>query len=187
MPPRIFSLANQTFDVPAAGGLQFGWAELPNDIGVQIAFQQQFLEFFRFLYSNLQSVPEQNPNLAPMQLSLSLRAGALKTYVLAAVSIMEGAIAEMAADRQLGAREVLHRYPFGRLLGVLGDSAPVRQEFDPIWGRLQLLKQYRNFVHLGNAAQNPQAYWQDVLNNEAALLEACDTVIQWLSAKCNGL
>lgn len=187
MPTRIFSLADGEFQIPAAGGLEFGWAALESDIRSQIAFQQQFLLFFRFLYQNLQSVPSENPHWNPIPLALSLKAGALKTYVMAAVAIIEGALAELGSRRGLGTREVLHRKPFGALLNIVEKSAALRAELDPVWDHLALLKQYRNFIHLGNAANAPEAYWQDVLNNEAALLAACDTTIQWLSEKCDAL
>jgi hypothetical protein len=187
MPTRIFSLANGEFQVPAAGGLEFGWAALEPEIRSQIAFQEQFLRFLRHLYQNLQSVPIENPHWNPTPLSLSLKAGALKTYILAAVSIIEGALAELATIRGLGEREALHRKAFGSLLRSVEGNAALRAEFDPIWNHLVLLKRYRNFVHLGNAASAAEAYWQDVLNNEAPLLAACDTTIQWLSEKCDAL
>ncbi len=187
MPTRIFSLANGEFQVPAAGALEFGWVALESDIRSQLAFQEQFLLFFRHLYQNLQSVPIENPHWNPIPLSLSLKAGALKTYVLAAVAIIEGALAELAAIRGLGEREMLHRKTFGSLLRGVEESAALRAEFEPIWIHLVLLKRYRNFVHLGNAANAAEAYWQDVLNNEAQLLAACDVTIQWLSEKCDAL
>ena len=46
---RRFSLRNPLFDVPAAGGLVFGWARVPDMVvAKQLAYQEQFLSFFRY-------------------------------------------------------------------------------------------------------------------------------------------
>lgn len=184
MTARIFSLANPQFEIPETCGLQFSWASLDGEIGLQVAFQEQFLCFYRYLYENLQSTPKTDPNQGPYKLSLSLRAGALKIYILAACSIIEGVLAELAAMRDLGDQEELHRLSFGRLLQKFERERAVLDEFQPIWGHLKLLKKYRNFVHLGNAAKSEQAYWRDILDQEANLLDACDESIRWLSDKC---
>jgi hypothetical protein len=180
-----FSLKETDFEVPAVGVLIFGWAGLDDsEIMSQLCFQQQFLSFFRYLIMNLQSTPQERPNLQPQPLSLSLRAGALKAYVQSAVSIIEGALAELGVIRGLGERDFLHRKTFGALLDLWKGAS---EELVPIWKQLQLLKTYRNFVHLGNAAANADSYWKDLLNRESDLLGACDEVILWLSSKCDGV
>ena len=183
---RIFSLRNEVFEVPVAMGLHFGWAGIDHEVGSQIAFQEQFLSFYRFLYENIQSVPQENPHFAPRPISLSLRAGALKAYVLTATSIIEGALAELLANRGVQNREALHRRTFGQLLGIIERNEQLLESFNEIWEQLVLIKRYRNFVHLGNAAHDQNAYWQDLLEQEGNLLAACDATIEWLSQECDG-
>ena len=108
----------------------------------------------------------------------------MKAYVQFAVSIIEGALAELGAKRGFESRDVLHRKTFGTLLDLWKDGS---DELAPMWQQLQLLKTYRNFVHLGNAAANKDSYWKDIVDRESDLLKACDEVISWLSKKCNGL
>ena len=70
-----FSLRVTDFDVPTVGLLIFGWAGLENnEIVSQLCFQEQFLSFFRYLITNLQSTSQEHPDWSPMPLSLSLRA-----------------------------------------------------------------------------------------------------------------
>ena len=184
MARRVFSLRNPHFEIPAQATLAAGWPTLQFEIREQIAYQEQFLKFFRHLFENLQSVPEERPNWNPWGISLSLRAGAIKVYVLGAVSIIEGALAELAVTRGLGTREALHKRSFGQLLEIAERVPSVRAELEPIWTSLRFLKKYRNFIHVGNAANDSDAYWREILNNEVALFQACDTVISWIAAKC---
>lgn len=152
----------------------------------QLAYQEQFLRFFRFVLENLQSTPAENPNWAPRALSLSLRAGAIKAYVQLAGSIIEGALAAQAARIGIDQAERLYRKPLGPLLRAwMRDGAP-RPELAAIWDDLQMLKRYRNFIHLGNAAENPDAYWQEVVGAEEALLGAADRAIEHLSTIIRG-
>jgi hypothetical protein len=182
--PRIFSIRRIPFTVPHAQSFHFTWLPAFDwEVGVQLSYQQQFLEFFRFLIHNIESVPEKNQDWAPLALSLSLRAGAVKTYVIAAASMVEGVLLEILFRRKMLERDSATRMTFGRVLDVIDKNAELKAEFADVWDRLQLLKQYRNFVHLANAAKNEQAYWMDVANREQELFNACDSVIAWLEAK----
>jgi hypothetical protein len=181
-----FSLSNPDFEVPPASVFVFSWGGLAdNEIVRQLSFQSQFLSFFRYLIENLQSTPTEHPNWRPWSLGLSLRAGALKVYVQSAVSIIEGALAELGARRGYGKGATLHKKTYGALLKLWKDRS--EEEISPVWAQLQLLKEYRNFVHLGNAAGSEGANWKAILGRETDLFKACDDVISWLSSKCDGL
>ena len=185
MPRRIFSLRDPYFEIPRQVGLEFGWGKL-NTWGVRdhVAYQEQFLHFFRYLFDNLQSNPEEHPDWRPMALSLSLRAGAIKVYVLSAVSILEGALAELAAHAGMGEANALHRRSFGAILDLIESNNAMRAEFEPVWGHLKLLQKYRNFVHVGNAAKDDGAYWKEISTNEHAIFKACDETLEFVSKKC---
>jgi hypothetical protein len=182
---RRFFLSNPDFEVPSNQGLVFNWSALDTELAYQIAFQQQFLRFYKHLLENLQSVPSENPEWAPRQLSLSLRAGAVKTYVLIGVSIAEAALFGLAVRRGLGTRNQLRRHTYGQLLGVWSEEGEPRPEVQEIWAQLRLLNRYRNHIHLANAADDPHAYWDEILNQENDLIGAVDVVVQELSNSCD--
>ena len=179
---RNYHLNEPDFDMPVADIER--WSGL-NDKGVadQVAFQEQFLQFFRHLLENIQSVPSGSSGFQPTRLSLSVRAGAIKSYVLTAVSIIEGALMCHALKRGLADEDRLKRATYGQLLGIWadddGDPLP---EVAPIWDDLKLLHKYRNYIHLGPASRSPDAYWQAINDREADLLAACDRAIDHLSA-----
>jgi hypothetical protein len=184
MPRRFFSLRDPYFDIPRQAGLAFGWGKLSWPVMEHVAYQEQFLHFFRYLFDNLQSNPEENADWKPMPLSLSLRAGAIKVYVLSAVAILEGALAELAAQAGIGEADKLYRRSFGAILDLIETNNAMRAEFEPVWEGLKLLQKYRNFVHVGNAAKDQGAYWKEITNNETAIFRACDETLAFLSKKC---
>jgi hypothetical protein len=158
------------------------------NIAHQLAFEEQYLKFQRHLLENLQSVPSGSSRYAPSLLALSLRAGAVKSYIVFASSIIEGALA--AWGENLGLTTTpgsLYKKTLGGLLSKWESGGTPRVVVAPIWAHLQLLKEYRNFIHLARAAASPDAYWQQILDREAELLTAADETIEYLSNQCNGL
>jgi hypothetical protein len=182
---RRFTLRNSDYEVPKAGLLLFRWGALDMRIANQLAFEEQFLNFQRHLLENLQSSPTENPDRPSRPLSLSLRAGAIKSYVVFASSIIEGALAAWGENVVLTKNPgSLYKKTLGGLLNAWEVDGQPREEVQPIWDHLQLLKNHRNFIHLGNAANDPAAYWQEIIDNEAELLSAVDNVINYLSGQC---
>ena len=182
---RSYSLRQPEHEVTSADVYIFSWGDLEDaDVVSHLCFQNQFLDFFRYVIDNLQSRPINSPNASPMPLKYALRAGALKAYVQLAVSILEGALAELAVKRDPEKRSKLHKLSFGALLQFWYEQS---KELEPIRTELDLLNKYRNFVHLANAAANDESYWKDIIENEASLLAACDKAIKWVSDKCDGL
>lgn len=185
---RIFSLRNNRASIPQANVAIFKWAALDIEVARQIGFQEQYLNFHKYLLENLQSVPEESQHYAPRPISLSLRAGAVKAYVVLACSIIEGVLANWGAKQAVSPKpETLLKKPLGGLLRAwcIEDGLP-RDEIAPIWNDLTLLHEYRNFVHLGRAVGNDNAYWQNVLERENDLVEAADRCVAYLAECCKG-
>lgn len=184
---RRFSLNNPDYEIPIIGHLELEWAGAAHqELARQIGFQDQFRQLFKHLYQNLQSVPSDNPEWIPRPLSLSVRAGAVKTYVLLTVSIAEGALAALGEERGLGKKKgELYGRMFGGLLSAWElDGAP-HNDVIGIWEHLQLLKKYRNYIHLNKAAQDEGSSWQDIVENEERIINACDVVIDTLRNMCH--
>lgn len=184
---RRFSLRNPDFDISPIHHLELEWAGAAHQpLARQLGFQVQFAQFFKHLLENLQSVPAENPGWRPVALSLSIRAGAIRTYVLLAVSIAEAALAALGEERGLGRRSgELYERAFGGLLKAWEDNGQPRQEVAEIWQHLQLLKAIRNYIHLPIAAGADDAYWQEILAREGDILTACDGVIDHLRGMCH--
>ena len=164
---RAFSLRDPNFEVAPHMGFLFRWGgAVRHDVAIQLAYQEQYLEFQRHLLGNLQSTSSENPEWRPLALSLSLRAGAIKTYVISAVAIIEGALAGFGAARRISDNpDGLYELTFGQLLGRWSNNGEPRSEIEPIWADLRLLRTYRNHVHLARAADD-EAYWQDIVARE---------------------
>ena len=179
---RTFTLRNPEFEVPLNLGLLFRWGGVVrHDVAVQLAYQEQYLQFQRHLLENLQSTSLEHPDWHPIALSLSLRAGAIKTYVISAVAVLEGALAGFGGARQICANpDDLYDLTFGQLLGRWSNNGIPRSEIEPIWQDLQLLRTYRNHVHLARAADD-EAYWQDVVAREQELLRSADRCLEFLA------
>ena len=184
---RRFSLNNPDFEISPIHHLELEWSGAAHQsLARQLGFQVQFAQFLRHLLDNLQSVPVEHLDWRPMSLSLSVRAGAVRTYVLLAVSIAEAALAALGEERGLGRRPgELYDKTFGGLLKVWEDNGQPRQEVAAIWQHLQLLKAVRNYVHLPNAAGADDAHWQEVLARQNDILVAADTVIDHLRDLCH--
>lgn len=185
---RIFSLKNSKFDIPKATQYILHWADLPHEIYNEVMYRQQFLVFHRYLIENLQSVSEDQPNYAPKPLSLSLRAGAIQSYVVLAVSIIEVGLAGLAEIKAIVDNpQELYSKTYGAILKVWSTDGQPKKEVEPIWQDLQLLKKFRNHIHLDNAASDKDSYWKEVLKQETNLLKACDKTLSYLSDLCDGL
>lgn len=183
---RVFSLAVDEFEIPSIHHLELEWAGAAHEqLARQIGFQDQFRRLYRHIFLQLQSVPADRRNLPPMPLSLSVRAGAIKAYVLLTVSIAEGALAALGDERGLGARPgELYQRTFGQLLSAWVENSVPRPEVAEIWDHLQLLNRYRNYVHLNRAVQQ-QVTWQDVIQNEQVILDAAERVVAHLKELCH--
>ena len=183
---RRFSLREPLFDIPTINYLEMEWAgAAEKSLAREIGFQDQFRQLYRHLFTNLESVPADNPDWALRPLSLSVRAGAIKTYVLLSVSIAEGALSALGEEHGLGRRAGdLYRKPFGALLGAWSDGDVPRAEVAGIWDDLQLLLRYRNFIHLNRAAGDDEG-WQGILNREQEILGAADRAIDHLKELCH--
>ena len=118
------------------------------------------------------------PKVIPIgRRALSICAGAIKSYGLLTASIAEGALAALGEERNLGNRQgELFQRTFGRLLDAWKENNLPRSEVAIIWDDMQLLKSYRNAVHLNRAAEHVGG-WQDILDNEKSILAAADRVI----------
>jgi hypothetical protein len=184
---RRFSLADPDFEIPPIHHLELEWAGASHtDLARQIGFQDQFRQFFRYLLGNLQSCPTKSPEWSPQSLSLSLRAGAIRTYMLLSVSIAEGALAALGEERKLGKKPgELYQRTFGSLLAAWEKNGQPRSEVEVIWPELQTLKRYRNYVHLSRAATDEEAYWKEILEKEQELLDAADAVVSHLRDLCH--
>lgn len=187
MTMRRFSLNNPDFEISPIHHLELEWAGATHQsLARQLGFQVQFAQFFKHLLENLQSVPTQNPDWRPVALSLSVRAGAVRTYALLAVSIAEAALAALGEERGLGRRPgELYDRTFGALLKAWEDDGQPPQEMVAIWQHLQLLKDVRNYIHLSRAAGADEAYWQEILARERDILAACDAVVDHLRDMCH--
>lgn len=183
---RIFTLENPEFDIPSVHHLEMEWEGAAHrDLARQIAFQDQFRQLYQHVFLNLESVPASSPSLRAIPLALSARAGAIKTYVLLSVSIAEGALAALGEERGLGRQDgELFKKPFGGLLAVWEENGRPRPEVAEIWEDLQILKRYRNYVHLNRAAQD-QAEWQEIIANERQILDAAEHVVNELRSLCH--
>ncbi len=181
--PRSFSFLNPNYEPPNAMAMRvFGWQNMTNrEVAEQISFQQQLLYFLEYQLDNLVHSDPLQPDRRPMPLGLSLRAGVVKAYALAAASIIEGALSELGSLRGHDA-EMLHRKPLGGVLTYFSQHMP--HEIAEITDDLQVVKRYRDYVHLGRAAQNAEtSYWENVLANERNIRDAVDRVISHLSNK----
>ena len=175
---RIFSLRDSEFEIRPIHHLELEWAGVANqELARQIGFQIQFSQFFRHLLENLQSAPVEHPDWQPVPLSLSLRAGAIRTFVLLTVSIAEAALAALGEERGLGRKpnEIFDR-TFGQLLNAWRHEGQPRPEIAEIWDNLQLLKDVRNYIHLPKAAGNDAAHWREILAREQEIVAACEAV-----------
>lgn len=182
MSKRKFSLANEYYEITPAVVSLFKWDHLDIDVSHQLGFEEQYLEFHRYLLENLRSVPAEYPNREPWPLGLSLRAGAVKAYVVLASSIVEGALASWGKELGICRKpEQLMKLPLGGLLKSWAPDGSPRSEVEPIWKELNLLLEYRNFIHLGKSATDENAYWKNVLERESELLAAADKAIDYLS------
>lgn len=184
---REFSLKDSCFEVPSTLGLSFCWANLcDQELASQVCFQEQFLRFFRYMLENLQSRECGKNWQQPLPLSLSLRAGAIKFYVLSVASLAEAVLASVAETRKYTKlpKEVHHR-TFGKVLEAWKYSGAPQRDIAPFWDDLQLIKKYRDYVHLGRASVEPDSYWQDINASERSILSACDRVMQCLAAICD--
>ncbi|MGO1003241.1 hypothetical protein [Lysobacter sp. CA196] len=184
---RRYSLNNPDFDISPIHQLELEWAGAAHQaLARQLGFQVQFAQFFKHLLENLQSVPVDHPDWQPMGLSLSVRSGAIRTYVLLAVSIAEAALAALGEERGYGRRpNELYARTFGGLLKAWEDNGQPRPEIANIWDQLQVLKAVRNYIHLPNAADADDAHWREILARQNEILVACDTVIDHLRDLCH--
>lgn len=174
------------FDAPKAAN--FKW-NLSSEVERQLGFEEQYLSLQRHLLKNLITTDWANnsdcanKSESEQQLKSSLRAGAIKSYVVFSASIIEGVLAALAEKFDLPKKNIrrdFFKMTLGELLEFWMSNGKAKAQIEDICSDLELIIEYRNFIHLQNASNNPKAYWQAINKNEAQLLAKIDKTIKHL-------
>ena len=164
-----------TFEIqPLQPVATFKWQRLNNrDVQYAIAAEEQYLQFHLYLLSHLRHTQAGRLANPPYryELGLSVRAGAVKAAVLVAASILEAALRALAEARNYPLRADPRQRTFGNVIRAWQQNGNPRPDVAPIWANISALYEVRNFVHLHEAAQVPDAAWENVLENERQLLD----------------
>lgn len=176
---RRFFFEPEQYRAPTIAELRRSWRHIPSaEARNAIAVENQYLEFHRHLIA---SIRHQSPaGNQPMELGLSLRAGALKAGLLICASIAEAALLAHAEARgyTLPAKRSLRT--FGRILKAWQNrDAKPQRDVAAIWDELQRLHSGRNRVHLYRAVESGRDFY-DVLEAEAAALNEGERVLAHL-------
>lgn len=177
-----FFFHNPTFEIqPLKPVAAFKWQHLRSeDVQYAIAAEEQYLCFHLYMLDNLRHT--QAGHLAQLpyayELSLSVRAGAVKAAVLVAASIMEAALRALAEARGYPLNENPRLRTFGNVIRAWEEGGAPRREVAEIWPDVKAMHEVRNFVHLHKAAQGTEANWDNVLRREKALLEGALKAIE---------
>ena len=181
--PVDFYLANPTLTIPSLARLRLFWSNVPNDkVREEIASTHQYLNFQRMLLKQLRFTAAGEIATKPWtkELDLSLRAGAVRAAVLLCASMVEAVLRDHAEKRGYSLKADPRRRTFGNVLSAWRPSGIPRPEIAAFDSALTNLHVFRNTIHLHQAANNPAAYWNQVLKQENAMLTEALSVLKHL-------
>lgn len=176
---RRFSLNPDEYHARSIAEYRREWGNIPDAEACNvIAVENQYLDFHRFL---LASIRHQAPTGSdPIQLGLSLRAGALKAATLICASIAEAALRAHAESRGYGLPKNSWQRTFGKVLEAwLDPEGNPHADVAPIWPALQRLRLGRNNVHLYRAIEDGSNFY-DILEAEEMSLKEAEAVLAHL-------
>jgi hypothetical protein len=180
-----FYFNDPTIELPPLARLQLVWAEVPDEsLRQMIIAEHQYLHFHRFMLQRLYCTAPGRLAQKPWEqpLGLSVRAGAIKAMILLTSSIVEAALMSHAVERGYNLPAQVHRRTFGKVLEAWRVDDQPRPDVAGIWDDLRTLQSYRNHVHLKRAAEEPEARWQNLLENEQSLVRLCQRVLDHVAA-----
>lgn len=169
-----------TVSLPSVATLENEWSNvLDPTIRKQIAYEYQYLRFHVWMLKNIRSTREGCAGAPPYEkeLSLSVRAGAIKASILICASIAEAALRAHAERRAYPLLPNSHHRTFGKVLSVWKTGSSPRPDVAPIWLGLEELRESRNRIHLYQAAANPAAYFETVISKEVSTFTNAKAVL----------
>lgn len=176
---RTWTLKNNKYKPESAFVHIFTYGSLSDgELIPQICFQEQGLGFLRYLIENLQSSDEDQPHHTVF-LGLSLRAALVKMYVTGIAAVVEAVLVDVGKKRGYKIPDNESVRTFGKALKAWDIAG--KCELASVWVELQTIYKYRNFLHLGNAARNKDAYWGEIIVNEKNIFSACDKSMNAIS------
>ncbi len=113
-------------------------------------------------------------DLPPLDLNFTIRAGSVKSAIIAGVSVIEGVLLFHAQSRNIRTSE---KATFGSLIIAWKDNKQHWKDIQPINGELSRLSKVRNRVHL---YADPNLNWEGVLKSEEQDLEKVHKCISFL-------
>ena len=113
-------------------------------------------------------------DLPPLGLNFTIRAGWVKSAIIAGVSVIEGVLLFHAQSRNI---RVSDKATFGSLTIAWKDNKQHWKEIQPIKAELSRLAKVRNRVHL---YAEPNINWENVLKSEEQDLEKVHSCIAFL-------
>jgi hypothetical protein len=179
-----FLFEDPTKAIPTIATCKKHWQHIPDaDVQRQICYEQQYLEFHFWLLRNIRSTESgcaSNPRYTK-ELTLSLRAGAIKVAILLCASIAEAALRAHAEHRDYPLSSDPKKRTFGNVLKAWKDcEKQPRTDVAPIWDKLMDLYDSRNNVHLHEAAVNADAGFVAVLAKEETIFNNVKDILKHL-------
>ena len=170
-----------TFTIPSLGALRTHWANV-KDMKLRhvIAVEAQSLAFQRYLVESIRFTADGCCNKPTYRkpLSLSARGGAIKAAILLTASISEAVLRHHAEKRTYKLPTAPRHRTFGKVLEAWKDASGSPQpEVAGVWTELTAIHRSRNHVHLYNAAADPKAAFEYVLQVEAKIFKSIDSVL----------
>jgi len=178
-----FLFENPTKQIPTIKSLREKWENIPSEsIRDTICYEHQYLEFHVWLLRNIRYTRVGHIANPPYknEISHSVRAGSVKAAVLLCASIAEASLRAHAEKRNYKLPKNPTMRTFGCVLKTWKIGGVPHADIAIIWQELEELRLHRNNVHLHVAANNPNAYFEEVLAKEEAIFSNAKKVLKHL-------
>jgi hypothetical protein len=179
---KWFDFSEPSYQFKTLDGLRRDWLNVPDaSARSAIAETHQYYDFLiTMIIGRLQSwshPPDQREDwFTPTPLTLSARAGAVSSTIVAAASIVECAMRAHGQQRNL--KKLLKKPPqhrtFGTVIYAWAENGVYSDEIAPVLEDLKLLNDRRNDLHLFSRGDRT---WQDVYDEEGVWLRRTNRLI----------
>lgn len=175
--PATLSFSNPSIDLPVRQSLEAGWSNIQDPSLVYfLTTEEQNLLFQLHLLNNLQAT---NSYFQTNPISLSVRAGFIRSIIFIYGAIVEASLRALSFQRKLSFRT--QTPSLGNILkkwGVIGSNA-TRQEILPIKSELKSLHSIRKSIHLFEQARQyePPGGWDPFVNPVSTLKHAWENIL----------
>lgn len=181
---RDFFLLEPTYDIPTLENLRSQWNSVPDrEIREIVAVEEQYLNFFKYLLSNLRHTMPGYGRTPPndgLPIVAGIRSVAIKSALMTMCSIMEAVLLAHAIKCNYQLPPKKYARTFGKILEAWENNLLGKQTLGKYLRLIKYFKSTRDNFHLTKTVCEDPSFYKKMLEKEQLHLLVAERVLDFL-------